>query len=394
MESFLNRYRNITVLLLVLLAQLVLLAVQVKNDSDVPVVRVWAVTAVTPAARVIEAVRSGCVDFVRNYVTLRRADAENRRLQSQVDSLKIENIFLKNELNTADRAKALQIFQAQAQSRTLAATRIGVGAGANSKVVFVDRGTLMSVQRGMGVITPDGIVGKVIAVYPTASEVMLITDPEFAAGVVSQKNQTRGTIKGLGTPLCKMDYVPIGEKVDVGEWLYTSGDDRIFPRGFPVGVVKSVKDAQPYKEIYMEPAGLQRGIEDMLIVMDGVHQAIPDEPPSSQPVFIASPPPAVDSAPGGASQPAPPPAAGTDADKTRALYKAAGDAQGHVFGEGLPGAKPPDFTKLGEVPSSAPTANPGRGAAPPAQKQDGAARGPAAPAASVPPGRSGGPIPK
>ena len=54
MESFLNRYRNITVLLLVIFAQLVLIAVQVKSDSDIPMIRVWTVTAVTPVARLIE----------------------------------------------------------------------------------------------------------------------------------------------------------------------------------------------------------------------------------------------------------------------------------------------------------------------------------------------------
>ena len=54
MESFLNRYRSITILLLVVFAQLVLLAVQVRNDQDVRIIRVWTVTAVTPVARLID----------------------------------------------------------------------------------------------------------------------------------------------------------------------------------------------------------------------------------------------------------------------------------------------------------------------------------------------------
>ena len=72
MESFLNRYRNITVLLLVIFAQLVLLAVQVKNDQDVRFIRVWTVTAVTPVARMLEGLRGGSVGFVRNYITAAR----------------------------------------------------------------------------------------------------------------------------------------------------------------------------------------------------------------------------------------------------------------------------------------------------------------------------------
>src|ERR1035438_9322870 len=124
MESFLNRYRNITVLLLVIFAQLVLLAVQVKNDQDVRIIRIWTVTAVTPVARLIEGFRGGGLGFLRTYVLLHDVNAENRRLQAELGRLKLENIFLKNQLNTADRAKALQVFQEHTQSKTVAATVI------------------------------------------------------------------------------------------------------------------------------------------------------------------------------------------------------------------------------------------------------------------------------
>ena len=132
-----------------------------------------------------------------------------------------------------------------------------------------------------------------IAAYPTASEVQLITDADFAAGVISQKNQVRGTLKGQGTPICKVDYVPFDEKIEAGEMLFTSGDDRIFPRGFPVGIVKAVSPGQPFKEVLVEPSGLQRVPEDVLILVQGAHQAIPDTLPAVQPVYVAPPPPAV-----------------------------------------------------------------------------------------------------
>src|SRR5271157_2937717 len=375
MESFLNRYRSITVLLLVILAQLVLVAVQVKNDQDVRMIRVWTVTAVTPVARIVEGLRGGSSGLIRNYILLRDAHEENRRLQAEVDRLKLDNVYLKNELNMADRAKALAVFQSHTPSRTVAATVIGTGAGTNSKMVLVDRGTVSGVERGMPVVTPDGIVGKVITAYPTASAVLLITDPDFAAGVISQKGQVRCTLKGQGTPACKVDYVPFEEKMEPGEWLYTSGDDRIFPRGFPVGVVTVVRSAQPFQEILVDPSGMARGIEDVLILVEGVHQAIPDAPPANQPVFIGLPPPADTLKPPDNPGNAPPGApAGTEADKLRAQYKDIGNAQGHKFGEGTPGSKPPDFNlKLpgpvgtpaaGQAPGGAPAAFAGRGQAP------------------------------
>jgi rod shape-determining protein MreC len=142
MEGFLNRYRSITVLLLVIFAQLLLVAVQVRNKSEMRLIRVWTVTAVTPVARVVEGLRGGGLGFVRNYITLRDTHAENKRLREENGRLKLENTFLKNEVARADRAKALELFQSRSLSKMVAATIIGTGAGSNSKMVLVDRGTL------------------------------------------------------------------------------------------------------------------------------------------------------------------------------------------------------------------------------------------------------------
>jgi rod shape-determining protein MreC len=352
MESFLNRYRNITVLLLAICGQLVLLGLQ-KNDQDVQFIRTWTVTAVTPAAGVVEWFRGGSVGFFRSYFALRNAAEDNRRLREENGRLRIENTFLKNDLATAERAQALKIFQDRTPSTMLAANVIGIGAGPNSKMVYVNRGSTAGVMRGMAVVTPDGIVGKIIAAYPTASELLLVTDSDFAAGVMLQKQQVRGTLKGLGTPLCKVDYIALEEKIEPGDWFYTSGDDRIFPRGFAVGVVKSVKPGQTYKEILLEPSGLQRGLEDVLIIKSGVHQEIPDVAPTNQPVFISSAPP------DGAAGNVQPQTTGTEADRLRSIYKTAGEEQNHFFGEGPPGSKPPDFSKLPTspgLPSSKPAA--------------------------------------
>jgi rod shape-determining protein MreC len=307
-------------------------------------------------------------------------------------------------LSTADRAKALQVFQQHTQSKSVAATIIATGAGSNSKVVFVDRGTASGVQRGMAVVTPDGIVGKVIAAYPTASQVLLITDPDFAAGVVTEKTQVHGTLKGQGTPQCKVDYIPFEEKVEPGEWVYTSGDDRIFPRGFRVGIVKAVHPGQPFKEVLVEPSGTKRGLEDVLILLESVHQQIPDAPSGMQPVYIAPPPPGSESTT--PAETAVPSSLGTEADRLRSQYKSLGEEQKHTYGDNPPGTKPIDFTKLGNpgaAPAPAPPAAGKTTATPPvspAPKPDAKKNTPTLPAvpASTPPTASpkpptGGPSP-
>src|SRR5580658_495902 len=389
MDFFLSRYRNLTVLLIVIVAQLVLIAYQVKTNKDIPLIRVWAVTAVTPVETVLEVVRRYTWGFVEDYFVLLGVRSENDKLKHENGELKIENHYLKAELSTADRARALSVFQAHSQSKTVAARVIGNGTGANSRVVFVDRGSASGVESGMAVVTPDGIVGKVVDAYPTASLVMLITDPTFAAGVVSQKNHVRGTLKGQGHGECLVDYVQNEEAVDNGEWFYTSGDDRIFPKGFPVGQVSATPNGKTFKEIYVSPSGTQGGVEEVLIVLQGVHQEVPGvEMASPAYTILPAPHDATTQTPEGAPQPG---ALSTDADRLRAIYKDVGIEQKHTYGEGVPGSKPPDFTKIPSVhgvlppgatatpnaPSQASAAQPGAAKAAPAPAQTAPAAGPA-----------------
>jgi rod shape-determining protein MreC len=331
MEILLHRYRNLTVLLVAILAQLALLAYQVKSNGEVRLIRVWAVSAVTPLARVIETSRSSTFRFFRDYFILLDVRDENRRMKADLDRIKMENQYLRTELSTADRARALSLFQQQSQSKTIAAHVIGNTTGVGAKVVIIDRGTNSGIQNGMAVITPEGIVGKVTGAYPTASYVLLITDPSFAAGVLSQKNRVHGTLKGQGYSTVVVDYVQNEQKIEPGEWFYTSGDDRIFPKGLPVGQATVVrKGKSSYLDVFLNPSGLQNGLEEVLIVVEGVHGPIPENPPGFQPVHLQDAPPAENS---GEAAPLPSGTLTTDADRLVDRYRKIGEAENHVYGE-------------------------------------------------------------
>lgn len=334
MEMLLNRYRNITVLVVVLVAQLFLLAYQVKSQKDVRLIRVWAVTGVIPLAKVVDSVRANTVGLLDYYADLLRAHGENKRMASELGRLKLENQFLRTELATAERAQALSIFQRRNPSRMVAARIIGTGTGGGAKVVYVDRGSSDGVQKGNAVITPEGIVGKITAAYPRASQVILITDPSFAAGVISQKHRVLGTLKGQGHGTCQVEYIQNEEQVEVGEWFFTSGDDRVFPKGLPVGQIKIARSGKLFfKEVFVVPAGLQRGLEDVLIVLEGAHQDIPDTTEVQQNLQLLPPPPPepkssieADRVIRGVLS--------TDADHLLEKYKRIGAAQRHVYGAG------------------------------------------------------------
>src|SRR5579884_3613983 len=374
MDFLLNRYRNLSVLLVAILSQLALLAYQVKTGGDVRLIRFWAISAVTPLARLIDTGRSSVSNFFRDYFVLLDVREANKRMKAELERVEMENQYLRAELSTADRATALAIFQKTSPSKTLAARVIGNTTDSGAKAVIVDRGSISGVQKGMAVITPEGIVGKVISVYPTASYVLLITDPSFAAGVVSQKNHVHGTLKGQGHSTVRIDYVQNEQPVEEGEWFLTSGDDLIFPRGIPAGQAAVVKPGKTQKEVYVTPSGLQNGLEEVLIIVEGVHGALPDTPATNQPVHLLAPPndeasgapaPAAPNAgqtpasPGTATTAAPTPSqatapsqgnAMTDADRIRQRYRAIGEAQKHVYGDGK--SKAPNFNA--PLPSSAP----------------------------------------
>ena len=333
MEFFLNRYRNLSVLVAAILAQLVLLAYQHKTNGDVRLIRVWAVGAVTPLARVIETGRSGTSHFFSDYFVLLDVREENKRIKAELDRIKIDNQYLRAELSTADRARSLAIFQTRSPSKMGAAHIIGDTAAPGSKVVWIDRGSGNGIEPGMAVITPDGIVGKVTKVFPTASFVLLVTDQTFAAGVMSQTNRVHGTLKGqdyAGT--AKVEHVQNEQKIDQGEWFYTSGDDRIFPKGLPVGEVTTVHQGKTEKEIYISLSGFKNGLEEVLIIIEGVHAPIPDAPVTNQTVHLLAPPPS-DAGAAALAQPLQTGPVSTEADRTKEQYRKLGEQEKHVYGE-------------------------------------------------------------
>lgn len=339
MERIFGRYRHIAAMLAVIAAQLLLLAYQVKTGEEVRLIRIWAISAVTPLARLLDSARDGAQRMVQGYIRLVNVEAENRRLRSELDRLRLENRHLKEELATADRARVLADFRARHPSRTLAARVIAASSGPGTKAVIVDRGAGEGVRKGMAVITPHGVVGKVIAVYPTAAQVLLVTDPSFAAGVISEHHRVQGTLKGTGRRLCRVDYLQNEDKVEKEEWFYTSGEDLVFPRGLPVGRVRSVNPGRTFKEVTVEPSGLSRGLEEVLIVLEGIHQTLPGEATALASELYLLPPPSASSAEESLGLGA----LATDADRLREHYRRLGEAQGHIFGEGAPGSRPPDF---------------------------------------------------
>jgi len=128
MESVLGRYRNLTILVGVLFLQVLGLAIQVKRSSENEssrLIRVWAVSAVTPFEKGIVWVQHSSGNLWHNYFYLRGVRQENRDLKQQIQQMEIERVRLSEDANQARRLQALLGFKEQFIAKTVAAQVIG-----------------------------------------------------------------------------------------------------------------------------------------------------------------------------------------------------------------------------------------------------------------------------
>jgi rod shape-determining protein MreC len=252
MESFFVRYRNLLVLLAVLLAQIIGLAVQVRRVGDgrgtldtgdgpgVRLIRLWANALVSPAERAIHGSKLGAGGLWQNYIDLRHVREQNQDLQKTIDRLRLEQASMLEDARQGQRLQGLIGFQEKYIYKTLAAQAYGSSGSDQSRVFYIDKGKSDGLDRDMAVITPDGIVGKVRDVFDHSAQVLAINDPTSGAGVILETTRIRGILRGNAAGQPEIVGVLADNRIQPGEKVLTAGGDQIFPRGLPVGVIDKV----------------------------------------------------------------------------------------------------------------------------------------------------------
>lgn len=263
-----SKHKSLTLLAGVLIAQLLLLAVQIKRDAHGRLIRVWAVSAAYP----FELAGAWSFGKVRgvwtHYFALTTTERENEALRVENDALKLTISQLQTRAAEADRLAAVLGFKQAHEKLPMVAGRvIAASAGTASRTIEIDRGERDGIRKNMAVITPDGAVGKVIEVYRETSQVLLLTDKEGGAGAMLVDTRTQGPVGGTGEPTLQMKYVATEENVPVGERIVTSGMDKIFPRDIPIGTVMEVKAGNPFKQIRVQPAAKLDRLETVIVLL-------------------------------------------------------------------------------------------------------------------------------
>lgn len=192
---------------------------------------------------------------------------DNDKLNKELSNFAYQNNLLLEEEKENERLKRLLDYKKRVYFKTFMAKVVGRDLNNYFGVLTVDLGERDGVVKDMPVITPDGVVGKIIEVYPEYSLVMLLTDYKSGIMAVLQKTRVVGTVSGAGNGMCKMKYLSVNEEVKAGDLLVTSGDGK-FPKGLVIGQVGGFKPAADSMslDVNVIPAVNVLKLEEILIV--------------------------------------------------------------------------------------------------------------------------------
>ncbi|MGB8031946.1 MAG: rod shape-determining protein MreC [Terracidiphilus sp.] len=299
MESFIFRYRNLVVLLALLMLQLVGLAVQVRRNPSgtstlentdpggVRLIRLWANAVISPPERLIHSSTMGMATLWSNYIDLVHVRQQNQSLENTVDRLRLEEAALLEDARQGERLQAMLGFQQRYIDSTVAAQVYGSSGSDQSHVFYIDKGSYEGLKPDMAVITAEGIVGKVRDVFPHTAQVLAVNDTTSGAGVILETTRIRGILRGDATGQLEVVGVTADQRIQPGEHVLTAGGDLIFPRGLPVGVVKKVvrdPDRDGLVDIILTPAAPLDRLDEVLVITS----TVPRFPPQDEKDLAAS----------------------------------------------------------------------------------------------------------
>jgi rod shape-determining protein MreC len=183
----------------------------------------------------------------RLNVTLRdlvQTRAENQRLRTQNDELlERRRAYADLERELAE-LRALLGLREDFQLTAVAARVIAVSPSNFEWTVSIDVGERDGVERGMAVISRDGLVGRVLQTTATASRVLLVIDPNFSVAARSVSSAGIGVLDGRGSEPLRFSPLDARVLLDEGDELVTATfAGSAIPAGIPIGLVASREDA-------------------------------------------------------------------------------------------------------------------------------------------------------
>lgn len=253
------------ILALLLLFNFLMLSVQIRSEKGDTLLSLAGLAVLTPFVYAEHLVFGYTSGLLHRYLFLFSLEEENQRLAEENVRLKTELHQLRGIRKLADR-DYLSALTGPALFNYIPASVIHKNIRFFSDTVIVNQGTLAGVFPNQPVITGEGLVGRVIASNPLASEVELIIDPLASAGVLLEDSRLQCVVRGSDSTLLNLEFISVSEPVRIGEMIYTSGTDGIYPKELPVGTVVSKQEGRVYQEIRVKPSTDFSRLEEVLII--------------------------------------------------------------------------------------------------------------------------------
>jgi rod shape-determining protein MreC len=243
----------------------ILISAQVSTTAGIPFIQVVTFGVFSEVQRGTMT----SVDSVRGvwsgYVALRDVQEENEALKRELQTLQVRLQEERAQAQRAENFRQLLELRERAGVDTVAAEVIAGPATIEFRDMTIDKGNADGVARDMAVISPAGVVGRVILASPRAARVQMLIDLNAAAGAMIERTRAQGLVVGQGSAL-RMDYVPGTADVKQGDLVVTSGIDKIYPKGFVIGTVESIEEGGTFYEIVVRPSVDFSRLEEVLVV--------------------------------------------------------------------------------------------------------------------------------
>ena len=210
----------------------------------------------------------GISDAWEGYIALQNVREENRQLRRDIELLRGQNNQLRDSVSATPRYETLLNFKQQIPSRTVAAQVIGRDATNWYRGVILNKGENDGVRLEMGVITPAGVVGRIVKTNSTSSVVLLVTDPNNAIAGLVQRTRDEGIVEGTSHGRARLKYIPLLSRVQPGDRVVTSGLTGAFPRGLAIGGLTQVEKSEGdlFQSTEIDPAVDLSKLDEVLVI--------------------------------------------------------------------------------------------------------------------------------
>jgi rod shape-determining protein MreC len=244
------------------------MAFDARTEGNQRVIRVWSQTAADFVQSPVTTVSNSVTGYFASIANLRSAQDENDALKQRIQELEVE-LKAKEDL-AAENSRLSQLLELKEKSKykVLNARIIGRDPSVWFDSSIIDRGSLDGVKINMPVVTNGGVVGRVTAVGPLTSQVDLLTRDKSGVGAVvgevSGSNALGVVVGSSKRDVLEMRYVAGSVDVQVGQSVYTTGQDGIYPAGLKVGEIVQVESGSattPHKITIRPTAGIDRAQE-------------------------------------------------------------------------------------------------------------------------------------